>query len=102
MDAHAVRDTAQGASFEVRVQPRAKRTAIVGILDSRLKIALAASPVDGCANQELQRFFAELFHVPRSAVSLLAGEHGRNKRVVIAKRTAEISAVIQLVLPATN
>ncbi|MHB1796095.1 MAG: DUF167 domain-containing protein [Acidobacteriaceae bacterium] len=92
-----VRDTPQGAVFEVRVHPRAKRTAIVGILDGRLKIALASPPVDGRANEELQRFFSKLFNAPRSAVVLLAGEHARNKRVLIAERnSAAILAAIEL------
>ncbi len=91
-----VRDTPQGATFEVRVQPRAKRTAILGVLDGRLKIALASPPVDGRANEELQRFFAELFSVPRSAVTLLAGESSRNKRVAVSNRTsAQIRAAIE-------
>ena len=51
-----VRDTQQGTVFEVRVQPRAKRTTILGVLDGRLKIALASPPVDGRANEELREF----------------------------------------------
>ena len=81
-----VRDTPQGATFEVRVQPRAKRTAILGVLDGRLKVALASPPIDGRANEELQRCLAELFHVPRGTVILLAVERSRTKLVLISKR----------------
>jgi uncharacterized protein (TIGR00251 family) len=83
--------------IEVHVHPRAKRTAIVGILDGRLKMALASPPVDGRANEELQRFFTKLFGVPRSGVVLLTGEHTRNKRVLIAERdtTAILAAIEQ-------
>ncbi|MHB1959310.1 MAG: DUF167 domain-containing protein [Acidobacteriaceae bacterium] len=98
-----VRDTPQGAVFEVRVHPRAKRTAITGILDGRVKLALASPPVDGRANEEMQRFFAKLFGVPRSGVVLLAGEHARDKRVLIADRDAAvILAVIEQVLGDSN
>lgn len=83
-----VRDTAQGAVFEARVHPRAKRTEVLRVLDGRLKIALASPPVDGRANQELVRFLAEMFGVPRSSVCILAGEQGRNKRIAVAQRTA--------------
>ena len=94
-----VRATPKGAVFEVRVQPRAKRTAIVGVLDGRLKIALASPPIDGRANEELQRFFAELFSVSRTTIVLLAGEHSRNKRVMISKReSAEIGSAIEYAL----
>ncbi|MES2222280.1 MAG: DUF167 domain-containing protein [Acidobacteriota bacterium] len=81
-----IRDTPQGAVFEVRVHPRAKRTAITGILDGRVKVALASPPVDGRANDELQRFFASLFEVPRSAIQVVAGEHTRDKRLSIDGR----------------
>jgi hypothetical protein len=99
----SLRDTPQGAVFEVRVHPRAKRTAITGILDGRLKLALASPPVDGRANEELQQFFAKLFNVSRSAVVLLAGEHARNKRVMISQRGgAAIRPAIRQALAASN
>jgi uncharacterized protein (TIGR00251 family) len=95
----SLRGTPQGATFEVHVHPRAKRTAITGILDGRLKLALASPPVDGRANKELQRFFAKLFNVSRGAVVLLAGEHTRNKRVLIVERDGEaILAAIERAL----
>jgi uncharacterized protein len=99
----SVRNTPQGAIFEVHVHPRAKRTAITGMLDGRLKLALASPPVDGRANEELQRFFEQLFNVPRSAVVLLAGEHTRNKCVMISRcESATILAAIEPVLAAAK
>ena len=92
----AVRQTPQGAAFLVRVQPRARRTAVQGVMGEALRVAVQAPPVEGRANEALIRFFAEMFSVPRSAVTLASGEHGRNKRVVIAGRTAEqVLAVLQ-------
>lgn len=91
-----VRDTPQGATFEVRVQPRAKRTAILGVLDGRLKIALVSPPIDGRANDELVRFLADFFGVSRSSVCVLAGKHARNKCIAIAHRTAaQIAEVLE-------
>ncbi len=81
-----IRDTPQGAVFEVHVHPRAKSTAITGLLDGRVKLALASPPFDGRANTELQQFFARLFEVSRSAVQLVGGEHTHDKRVLIAER----------------
>jgi hypothetical protein len=92
----AVRETPQGAAFLVRVQPRARRTAVQGVVGDVLRVAVQAPPVEGRANEALIRFFAEIFSVPRSAVTLASGEHGRNKRVVITGRTAEqVLAVLQ-------
>lgn len=98
-----IRDTPQGAVFEVHVHPRAKRTAITGLLDGRVKVALASPPADGRANEELRRFFATLFEVSRSAVQLIGGEHSRDKRVLIAERNgAAILAVIEQALVASK
>jgi uncharacterized protein (TIGR00251 family) len=80
-----LRETAAGVSFKVRVQPRASRTAITGVLgDEILKIALDAPPVEGRANEALVRFFAELFDVPPSAIEIVSGGQSRNKVVRVA------------------
>lgn len=80
-----LRETTAGVSFKVRVQPRASRTAITSVLgDEILKIALAAPPVEGRANEALVRFFAELFNVPPSAIEIVSGGQSRNKVVRVA------------------
>ena len=85
----ALRETADGVSFSVRVQPRASRTAISGVMGDALKVAVAAPPVEGKANEALIRFFAELFEVPRSAVEIVSGEAARNKVVRVVGVTGE-------------
>ena len=83
-----LRETELGVSFSVRVQPRASRTAVAGVLGEGetavLKVALAAPPVEGRANEALIRFFAEILEVPRSAVSIVSGDRSRNKLVRIS------------------
>ena len=83
-----LRETTAGVSFKVRVQPRASLTAITGVLgegdDAALKVALAAPPVEGRANEALVRFFAELFDVPPSAIEIASGGQSRNKVVRVA------------------
>ena len=69
--------------LEIRVIPRAKSNAFDGERDGRQVIRLAAPPVDGAANEALVAFLADHYHVPRSRVRILAGEHSRNKRVEI-------------------
>jgi uncharacterized protein len=86
----ALRETAAGVSISVRVQPRASRTAISGIVGDAVKVALAAPPVEGKANEVLIRFFAELFEVPRAAVEIVSGESSRNKVVRVAGITGEL------------
>ena len=52
------RDGSGGAVLELLVQPRASRTRIAGEHDGRLKIQLAAPPVEGAANDALLAFLA--------------------------------------------
>lgn len=96
MSAAWARDGAGGAVLEVLVQPRASRTRVVGEHDGRIKIQLAAPPVDGEANAALLAFLADALGVKRADVALLAGETGRRKRVAIAGRTAETAAAALL------
>ncbi|HET8666661.1 MAG TPA: DUF167 domain-containing protein [Terriglobales bacterium] len=74
-----IRDTAQGATFSVKVHPRARRNAIAGEIGDALKLALTAPPVEGKANEACTRFIAEVLDVPRSSVTIAAGETSRLK-----------------------
>ena len=79
-----IRDTPAGATFQIRVQPRAKKSAITGELGDALKVALTAPPVEGRANEACISFFAELLNVPRSSVTIAAGETSRNKLIRVS------------------
>ena len=76
-----LREGPDGVSFAIRVQPRARRNAIVGELGDALKIALTAPPVDGRANEACIEFFADLLDVPRASVTISSGQSSRNKIV---------------------
>jgi hypothetical protein len=76
-----IRDTTSGASFAIRVHPRAKENAVTGEVGDALKISLTAPPVEGRANDACIHFLAELLQVPRSSVTIAAGESSRNKIV---------------------
>jgi len=69
--------------LNVRVQPKASRDEIVGILGSDLKVRITAPPVAGKANAHLIRFLAKIFGVPRTRISLISGEKGRSKQLRI-------------------
>ena len=84
----AVSDHPLGATFPVRVHPRAGRTAIVGTMGDALKLSLSAPPVEGKANVALTEFFAEVFSVPRASVQVVAGERSRNKVIRVVGRSA--------------
>ena len=77
--------------FEVRVQPRASRDAILGVWQEALKVRLTAPPVDDRANEALCRILAANLNVSQSAVRIVGGERNRTKRVEI--RGVSASAV---------
>jgi hypothetical protein len=95
-----VKDTAEGASFLVRVAPRASRNAIAGVIgegaETAVKISLNAPPVEGRANAALIEFLSEVLGTPRSAIEIAGGQHARNKRIVVRVRSAaEVAALMQ-------
>ncbi len=85
-----INETAAGVMFAIKVQPRAKRNAIVGELGEALKVGLTAPPADGKANRACVEFFSELLRVPHSAVMIAAGQTSRNKVI----RVVGISAAV--------
>ena len=90
-----VRDVADGCTVSVRVQPAAKRDAVVGLHGCAVKVALCAPPVDGKANEALIAFVAEKVGLPRARVSLLAGVTSRSKVLrVTGKSAAEVKAAL--------
>ncbi len=84
-----IRSDASGATFAIKVHPRAKKNAITGEIGDALKVALTAPPVDGKANAACIEFFAKLLNVPRSSVTIASGETSRNKVVRIMGLPAE-------------
>jgi len=83
-----IRDTPAGATFQVKVHPRARKNAITGVVSEALKLALTAPPVEGRANEACIEFLAQVLNVPRSSVTIAAGEASRNKVI----RVRQISA----------
>ena len=77
--------------------PRARKTALGAVRDAALVVRLAATPVEGAANEALVEYFAGLLRLPRRAISIVSGERGRKKRIAIAGVTAD--AVRQLLRP---
>jgi uncharacterized protein (TIGR00251 family) len=85
----SVHDTPSGATFAVKVHPRAMKNAITGEVCDTLKLALSAPPVDGKTNEACIDFFAKLLNVPRSSITIAAGQTSRNKVIRVAGLSAE-------------
>jgi uncharacterized protein (TIGR00251 family) len=69
--------------LELHVQPGASRSEFAGEHGGRLKVRLAAPPVEGKANDALVEFLAGYFGVAKRNVRIAAGLKSRRKRVVI-------------------
>lgn len=77
-------ENANGVRILLFVVPRASKTSVEGVHDERLRVRVAAPPVDGEANKEIVRFFANLLDVAKSDVSIEQGSTGRRKTLEIA------------------
>jgi uncharacterized protein len=69
--------------FTVRVQPRASRDEIAGVMDGALRVRLQAPAVEDRANVALCEYLARLLKTPKSAVRILGGDRSRIKRIEI-------------------
>jgi uncharacterized protein len=65
------------------LQPGASRDEFAGLHGERLKIRIAAPPLDGRANGQLIAFLAAQCGVAKQAVSIVSGAGGRHKTVRI-------------------
>jgi len=83
-----IRDTPAGATFAVKVHPRARKNGITGVVGGSLKLALTAPPVEGKANQACIEFLATFLNVPRSSVTIVGGHSTRSKVIRVAGFTA--------------
>lgn len=93
--AGAVTDNGSGGCLiSCLATPRASRNALVAWHDNRLKIALAAPPVDGEANKTLVKFIAGVLNVPKSSVTVASGATGRRKVVEVCALSAHAACDI--------
>ena len=79
-----LRDDHEVLTLRVRVQPRASRDALGGEREGALVVRLTAPPVEGAANQALARFLGRTLGVAPSAIRILSGATGRQKRVAVS------------------
>jgi uncharacterized protein len=81
-------ESAAGVTFAIKVLPRARKNGVAGVLGKALKVSLTAPPVDGKANEACIEFFAKLLKVPRSSITIAAGQSSRNKVIRVTGLSA--------------
>jgi uncharacterized protein (TIGR00251 family) len=79
------RETPDGVELSVRLTPRGGRDGVTGVTDHGgqpcLTVRVAAPPVEGAANAALILWLAKALRLPRSQVTLIAGDKARVKRL---------------------
>ncbi len=85
----SIQDTPAGATFAVKLHPRARKNAITGDLGDALKLSLTAPPVEGKANAACIEFLANLLKVPRSSVTIASGLSSRRKVIRVTGLSAD-------------
>jgi len=84
-----LRDTPGGVTLPIKVHPRARKNAITGETGNALKVSLTAPALEGRANEACIEFFANLLDVPRSSVTIAAGQHSGNKLIRVTGLTTD-------------
>jgi hypothetical protein len=78
-DSLVLNDRAGAVRFSVHVRPRSSRSAILGVREGVLDVALMSSPTDGTANDELRRLVAKALQVRAIDVCIVVGTSSRTK-----------------------
>lgn len=74
---------ATSCQLALHIQPGAKQSRVIGEHGAALKIAIKAPAVDGKANEALIQFLSDRLKCPRAHITLIRGEHARQKVVRI-------------------
>lgn len=80
----AIEDIEGGCRIHLHVVPRASRTQVMGLHDGRVKLQVAAPPVDGEANAAIIKWAAKLLGVTRDSVHIASGATGKRKTVAVS------------------
>ena len=72
----------------LEVKPGSRNDVVDGIRADRLRVRIKAPPVDGKANNQLLKFIAGEFGVPKSNVEITRGITGKVKTLVIHRPAA--------------
>ncbi len=83
--------------LEIRVRPNASRNHVGGSVGEppRLIVAVQAPAVDGKANQAVLRALAEAFDLRARDFTIVYGELGRDKRIIVEGVSGEKEKTLQ-------
>ena len=79
------KQTAYGLDVPLHVQPRARRSEVVGFHNGAVKLKIAAPPVDDAANRAVVAYFATVLAIPKTQLRIISGEKSREKLLRVEK-----------------
>jgi len=80
-----IRETKNGLSFDIHVNPHASRAGISGISEGILKLKVTAPPVEGAANEACIDLLAKTLKLRKSQMKISAGAKGRKKTILVSE-----------------
>lgn len=80
----------KGLKLSVHVQPGAAKTSVSGLFNNKLKVRLKEKPTGGAANKALIGFLSRLFEIPKSSITILAGQTGREKTIFLSGKPEKL------------
>lgn len=83
----------EGVYVDVHVQPGAHRPRVVGRHGDAVKVAVAAPPVDGRANEAVVKAIADVLGVPGADVTVASGQTARRKRLFVSGVTEKAAQI---------
>lgn len=76
-----IKEFPDGVTIKVKVQPRAAKNEIHGVMADALRIRLTSPPVDGEANAACAAFLGSFFGIAKSKVTIVGGHAARIKTI---------------------
>jgi len=91
---------ADGIRLSIRLTPRARRNAILGIAETAdgdrvLKVGVTAAPVGGKANEALIKLLAKHWHLAKSDIRLISGQTARSKVLHITGPATKLETTVR-------
>ena len=80
-----IRETKNGLSFDIHVNPHASREDIGDITDGVLKVKVTAPPVEGAANEACIGLLAKKLGLRKSQITITTGARGRKKTILVSQ-----------------
>jgi uncharacterized protein (TIGR00251 family) len=91
-----LRPQKDGVCLFVKVQSRASRNEVAGVLGKELKVKVMAPPVDSAANQAVLRLLAQALGCHGNCLELIRGETSPHKQILVRGMSpAEVETILK-------